>query len=140
VSAAEIRSWARDVRSFASDAPGDVIEVVDDAITARLRADTGGDGALSRGRSLGRASTRVTKRKGEALGDPAGSHGVWGILQGGTKAHTIVADRGRALLTPKGPRPKVRIPATRARHTFTEGADRGIVDAQRKLEADWARL
>lgn len=128
------------MRQFVDKAPGDAIEVVDRAITAQLKADTGGDGALSRGRDLGRATTQTTRRKGEAEVAPSGSRAVWGILQGGTKAHTIVADKGRVLSTPKGPRPRVRIPATRGKHTFTEGADRGLDDAERELERAWGNI
>ena len=102
MSAADIRQWGRDVRTFADEAPGDVIGVVDDAIQARLRADTGGDGMFSRGRNLGRASTQTTKRKGEAQVEPSGARAVWGILQGGPVAHDVVAKRGRVLATPYG--------------------------------------
>jgi hypothetical protein len=140
MSAADIRSWGRDVRAFADDAPGRAIELVDRAIVARLRADTGGDGALSRGRKLGRATTTTTTRKGEAIVEPSGSRAVWGILQGGTTAHVIRAAPGRFLATPKGPRRQVRIPATSARHTFTEGATRGMTDAERQLSNEWGRL
>jgi hypothetical protein len=140
MSAAEIRQWGRDVRSFADTAPGDAIVVVDDAISARLNADTGGDGMLSRGRKLGRATTQITKRPGEAQVEPSGSRQVWGILQGGTVAHVVEARKGHVLATPYGPRPRVHVSGAPARRTFTEGAERGLVDAQRRLESDWGRL
>jgi hypothetical protein len=139
VSAADIRGWARDVRRFTDQAPGDAIEVVDRSITARLRADTG-DGALSRGRGLGRATTTITRRAGEAEIVASGSRAVWGIIEGGTTAHVITAERGRLLRTPKGPRPRVRHPGSAGKHTFTEGATRGLTDAERRLESDWGRF
>jgi hypothetical protein len=138
--ASTIAAWARDVERFEREAPGDAIAVVDDAITARLHADTGGDGALSHGRKLGRASTEITKRPGEAQVSAGGSQAVWGILQGGTVAHTIVARPGRPMATPYGPRQRVRVGASRARHTFTEGADKGITAAQRDLEQAWTKV
>lgn len=116
MSAADVHAFARDVERFAKRAPADVIVEVDRAIVARLHADTGGDGAFSHGRRLGTATTRVETRDGEASVLPAGSHGVWGILQGGTR-------RGVA-----------------ARHTFTVGAAAGIERAARQLEQQWGAL
>lgn len=138
--AADVSRFAADVRRFADRAPGDVIDVVDAAITRRLLADTGGDGALSRGRKLGRATTSVTRRSGEATVEPSGSRAVWGILQGGTSAHVITAAPGSFLATPKGPRRQVRIPATRARLTFTEGAQVGLDAAERDMARRWAEV
>ncbi len=138
--AATIREWSRAVRKFNDDAPGQAIEIVDKAITQRLRADTGGDGALSRGRKLGRASTQTTKRKGEAEVTPSGSHGVWGILQGGTRGHVVQAKSGGMLATPYGPRKRVEVSGAPAKRTFTEGAADGIDEAFRQLETDWGNI
>jgi hypothetical protein len=136
---AVIRGWARDVQRFADDWPADGIEVVDQAITDRLRADTG-DGGLSHGRGMGRATTRVTKRAGEAEVAADGSMRVWGIIEGGTSAHTVTAKRGKMLRTPYGPRRSVHVSGIPARHTFTEGADTGLDAAARDAESAWARV
>jgi hypothetical protein len=134
-----IRDFGRDVRRFADTWPADGIELVDKAITDRLRADTG-DGGLSHGRNMGRATTRITARKGEATVDADGSRRVWGILQGGTSTHTVTARPGRFLRTPYGPRRQVTVTGVRARRTFTEGADKGLADATKDAESTWSRL
>ena len=134
-----IRGWARDVQRFADDWPADGITVVDRAIVDRLRADTG-DGGLSHGRNMGRATTRITKGSSEASVAADGSMRVWGILEGGTSPHVVRAARGRMLRTPYGPRAEVRVSGVRARHTFTLGADKGLDDAVRDAEAAWARV
>lgn len=136
--AATINGWARDVSRFADDLPGASIGVVERAIEARLRADTGGDGALSHGRNLGRATTSTTVSNGEAIVVPSGSRNVWGILQGGTQAHVVRAKPGSFLATPYGPRAQVHVGRSRARHTFTEGATIGLDAAQRDVERRWA--
>lgn len=138
--AADVRAFAADVRRFADAAPGESIAAVDEAITAQLRRDTGGDGSLSRGRKLGRATTSVRRKRGEAEVVPSGSRNVWGILQGGTSAHVVRAKRGGFLATPYGPRRQVHVSGAPARHTFTEGAATGIADAQRDMERRWAQL
>jgi hypothetical protein len=138
--AADVRAWATAVRRFVEAAPGEAIAPVDEAITARLRRDTGGDGAFSRGRNLGRATTNVRRSNGEAEVTSAGSRAVWGILQGGTVAHVVRAAPGRYLATPSGPRRLVNVSGVSARHTFTEGAAAGIDDAERDIERRWAQL
>lgn len=140
MSAADIRGWGRDVTAFAREQPRTAIEAVDDAVTRQLRRDTGGDGSLSNGRKLGRATTRVTERDGEAEVSADGSRAVWGILEGGTTGHVIEAPRGRLLRTPKGPRRRVRVSGVRARHTFTDAARTGLADAERELQRAWAQL
>jgi hypothetical protein len=140
VSAAGWSRVADDVRRFDRDAPGDAIDVVDDEITRQLRADTGGDGGLSRGRSLGRATTQVTKGKGEAEVVAAGSMRVWGIIEGGTSAHTMTAPQGHPLRTPYGPRYRARIGGSAARHTFTESCRRGLDRAADELTDAWVGL
>lgn len=121
-------------------APGDAIGVVDTAILTRLRADTGGDAGFSHGRNLGKASTRTTVRRGEAVVEADGSRQVWAILQGGTTAHVVKASQGRFLRTPHGPRREVRVRGVRARETFSEGADRGLEMAARELDRAWSRV
>lgn len=138
--AADIRGWARDVGDFVRDWPERGAERVQRSLQEQLRRDTGGDGALSRGRNLGTATLSLTAGDGEAEVSAAGSMAVWGILQGGTSAHEVRARPGRLLSTPYGPRPSVRVSGVRARRTFTEGADRGLDDAERLLLADWGRL
>lgn len=140
MSAANIRGWARDVGDFPERALPDAIDVVDQAITQRLRADTGGDGAFSRGRNLGRASTTVTTGAGEAVVSASGGMAVWAILQGGTSGHEVRARRGRVLATPFGPRPVVHVGGVAARRTFSEAAERGLDDAERRLTEAWARV
>jgi len=135
-----IRGWARDVQRFADDWPAAGAEVVDETITARLRADTGGDGGLSHGRGLGRATTRITKRRGEAEVSADGSMRVWGILEGGTSTHTVKARGGGFLRTPYGPRRTVTVSGVPARRTFTEAAETGLQAAARDAEAQWARI
>lgn len=135
--------WTRvadDVRRFDRDAPGEAIDVVDEEITRQLRADTGGDGGLSHGRNLGRATTTVTKGDGEAEVVAAGSMRVWGIIEGGTRAHTVDAGVGRVLATPYGPRRRVRVGGARGRRTFTESCARGMDLAARELERAWGGL
>lgn len=135
----DIRGWADDVRRFADDWPADAAELVDDAITQRLRADTG-DGGLSHGRAMGRATTRITRRDGEATVEADGSMRVWGIIEGGTTPHTVTAGPGRLLRTPYGPRSRVRVSGVPARHTFTEGAEKGLSEAAKDAESAWARI
>ena len=139
MTANEIRGWADDVRRFADDWPGQAAELVDDAIRRRLNADSG-DGGLSHGRNMGRATTRITVRDGDATVDADGSRRVWGILEGGTTAHVVTAGRGRLLRTPYGPRPSVRVAGVRARHTFTIGADTGLQAAERDADSAWSRI
>lgn len=139
MSAAGYRRVAADVRQFADRAPGEAIALVDDAITAQLRADTG-DGSFSHGPDLGRATTRTTKRQGEAEVQADGSRRVWGILEGGTSGHTVTASAGRVLRTPFGPRRSVTVSGVAARETFTKSCAKGMEEAARKLQDDWAAL
>jgi len=134
-----IQGWGRDVRRFADDWPARGAELVDEAILARLRADSG-DGSLSHDRRGGRATTRIIKASGSADVVAAGNRGVWGILEGGTRPHTVTAAKGRTLRTPYGPRREVRVSGVRGRHTFTEGAARGLDLAAKDAEAQWARV
>lgn len=138
--AGDIRAFGDDVRRFAEAAPGDLIALVDDEIKRQLARDTGGDGALSHGRKLGRATTTVSTRNGEAEVTASGSRNVWGILQGGTSAHVVNAPRGGYLATPYGPRRSVRVSGAPARKTFTEAADRGLDDASRELQSTWSQV
>lgn len=138
--AADIRGWGRDIQRFEREEPRSAIRVVDDAVRQQLQRDTGGDGGFSHGRNLGRATTRVTSRAGEAEVAAAGSLRVWGILQGGTSGHETRASRGRLLRTPYGPRPSVRVSGVRARETFTTGAQEGLDDARQELERAWGGL
>jgi hypothetical protein len=140
VSAAGWSRVAEDVRRFVRVAPGDAIDVVDEEVTRQLHADTGGDGALSHGRDLGRADTRTTKGDSKAEIWAAGSMRVWGIIEGGTSAHTIDAGPGHALKLPGGFRRRVRVNGVRARHTFTESCARGMDLAARELESDWGSI
>jgi hypothetical protein len=140
VGAETIRGWADSVARFADTWPADGAKVVDETIQARLRADTGGDGGLSRGRSMGRATTRIVKGTRSADVVAAGSRRVWGILEGGTSAHTVTAKNGKLLRTPYGPRPAVNVAGVSARHTFTEAADDGLDKASRDAEQAWARV
>ena len=134
-----IRGWADDVRRFADDWPAQGARVVDDAIRRRLIADSG-DGGLSHGRNMGRATTRITVRSGDAEVVADGSRRVWGILEGGTSPHVVRAAPGRMLRTPFGPRPSVRVSGVRARRTFTQGADDGLTRAAQDAESAWTRV
>jgi hypothetical protein len=134
-----IRGWADDVARFADDWPAKGAEVVDEAITQRLRADSG-DGRLSHDKGGGRATTRIIKSSGSADVVADGSRGVWGILEGGTRPHTVDAGKGHALRTPKGPRRIVKVSGARGKRTFTEGAQRGLEQAAKDAEAQWARV
>jgi len=134
--------WARvadDVRRFERDAPGEAIDVVDDEITRQLRADTG-DGSLSHGRNLGTATTTTTSGPGEAEVIASGSMRVWGIIEGGTSAHTMVAARGRVFRTPYGPRPRVHVGGAAGKRTVTEACARGLERAADQLADTWAGL
>jgi hypothetical protein len=135
----DIRGFGRDVRRFADDWPAHGIGVVDDAIEQRLRADSG-DGALSHDRGGGRATTRIVKGSATADVVADGNRGVWGILEGGTRPHTVTAGRGRLLRTPYGPRRSVNVSGVRGKRTFTLGAERGLEDAVRDAEAQWAKV
>jgi hypothetical protein len=140
VSADPIRAWARDVQRFADEWPAAGIGVVDDAITNRLRADTGGDGGFSRGRRMGRATTRIVKATGSAEVVADGSRAVWTILEDGTSSHDVVAPSGGFLRTPYGPRRKVHVSGVPARRTFTAGAEQGLDAAARDAETAWSRI
>ena len=133
-----IRGWAQDIQRFADTAPRQAIRVVDDAVRDQLQHDTG-DGSFSRGRNLGRATTRVTSSAGEAEVEAAGSLRVWAILESGTSAHQVRADRGRLLRTPYGPRPAVRVSGVPPRQTFSRGAQAGLEDAAQELERAWGQ-
>ena len=56
-------SGGHDVHRFADAWPADGAKLVESAIRDRLRADTGGDGGLSHGRTLGRATIRCLRRR-----------------------------------------------------------------------------
>jgi hypothetical protein len=139
VAASEIRGFADDVRRFVDDWPADAADVVNESIRRRLAADIG-DGTFSHGRTMGRATTRITVRGGSAEVAADGSRRVWGILEGGTSPHVVRARPGRMLRTPFGPRPTVRVSGVRARRTFTEGADDGLTRAARDAESAFARV
>lgn len=140
MSAAGWSRAAEDVRRFTRVAPGDAIDVVDEEVTRQLHADTGGDGALSHGRDLGRADTTVTKSEAEAEIAASGSMRVWGIIEGGTSAHVIDAGPGHVLRLPFGVRRRVHVGGARARRTFTESCARGMERAARQLESDWGSI
>jgi hypothetical protein len=134
-----IRGWADDVHRFADDWPAQGARLVDDSIRRRLNADAG-DGGLSHGRNMGRATTRINVRDGDAEVVADGSRRVWGILEGGTSAHVVRAAPGRMLRTPFGPRPSVRVSGVRARRTFSEGADDGLARAEQDASSAWSRI
>jgi hypothetical protein len=140
VSAADIARWARDVEAFAREQPAELAEVIDERVTEQLRRDTGGDGALSNGRALGRATTRIDARVGEAEVRADGSIGLWRLLESGSKPHEIAAPRGRLLRTPYGPRRSVHVRGVRGRRTFSTGAQRGLTDASREMQQRWAQI
>lgn len=100
--------------------PTDAAALVERAVTDHLRSATG-DGALSHDKGGGRATVTVRRRGGSATVEASGSMGVWAIVQNGTRAHDVVAKRGRVLRTPAGPRNRVRVSGVRGRRTFTRG-------------------
>src|ERR1043165_1990059 len=99
MSAANLEAWGRDIAQFAREEPTSAIRLVDDAIRAQLRADTG-DGAFSRGRKLGRATTRINRGNDSAEVVAAGSRSIWTILEQGTGGHEVRAKKGKVLRTP----------------------------------------
>lgn len=88
--------------------PRDAATEVERVVTSALHAATG-DGALSHGRNLGRATVEVEARPGAASVTAGGSMGVWAIINRGTRAHDVVAAPGRPLSTPYGPRQRVHV-------------------------------
>lgn len=140
---ANIARFAADVRTFANDCPGETIELVERAIDAQLRADTGGDGALSNARKLGRATVETTRGRGDAEASAAGARVIWSWLERGTSAHVVEAKgRGRSavLATPYGPRKRVKVSGMRAKRTWSRGADEGMRNAERDIERRWSQI
>lgn len=114
--------------------PQDAATVVERAVTAQLRSATG-DGSFSHGRDMGRATVTVSRRGKGARVEAGGSQRVWGILQKGTKAHTVDAGPGKALRTPRGPRRRVSVSGVRPRKSW----DKGVQAAAPAVNASTAR-
>lgn len=138
--AASIRGYASDLRQFADDEPRQGAEMLADAIEARLRADTGGDGGFSHGREMGRATVDVRASAGTADVIGAGSRAVWAILEHGTASHDVHARRGGVLSTPHGPRRSVHVSGVAARQTWTKANEATIPLVQRETERRFAQL
>lgn len=138
--AATVRGWARDIKSFADDWPRHGAVALQHELDAALRADTGGDGALSHARDLGAASVEIDASPGEADVNGAGAMAVWVMLEHGTRAHKVAAPKGRTLNTPYGPRPFVHVSGMRAKRTWTRGLDRGMPAVERDAEQAWSKV
>jgi hypothetical protein len=111
---------------------------MDKAILERLRADTGGDLVLSGTRGRARrpgTRVRVAGDRATVTADPPG--GVWGWLERGTaprhmgKLHMKIDGRWRT-----GP---WTASGTRAKHTFTKGAETGADTAYAAMTELWER-
>ena len=100
--------------------PGDAAELVERAVTGELRSATG-DGTFSRGRDMGRATVKIRKRGTGVSVEADGSMGVWAIVERGTRAHDVVAGRGKLLRTTQGPRKRVRVSGVRGRRSWSRG-------------------
>lgn len=110
------------------------------AVDEQLRADTGGDGALSRGKSLGRADVDVDAGRTSADVSGAGSIGLWALLEHGSRGHTVTAERGRVLATPYGPRPQVKVSGVPARRTWSKGVEAGMELVERDADKAWSKV
>lgn len=139
MTAAAFERYADDLARFADDALDDSATILARAVEAELRADTG-DGMLSHGRHLGRATVEIDASAGEAEVAAAGSMAVWAIIQRGTTAHTVRAAPGKALSTPHGPRVEVHVSGAPARRTWTRGNERGLPEVQSDLERRFSRI
>lgn len=62
------------------DWPRDAAELVQVETEAAARADTGGDGTLSHGRKLGRATVAIRRSQDGAAAE-AQNRRVWGVLE-----------------------------------------------------------
>lgn len=115
-----LRQLAQRAERMEQEWPRAAAEVVERAVTAQLRSATG-DGTLSHGRQLGRATVDVDARPGQASVTAGGSMAVWAIIQRGTRGHVTDAGPGRVLATPFGPRRRVEVSGAPGKRTWTRG-------------------
>jgi hypothetical protein len=136
-----LRSTAAAARRYPADWVKASTAAVAKATRATLRADTGGDGALSHFRGGGpKARVKVTTRYGSTLSEAsitaAGAGAIWSWLEDGTKGHRVQArERGGELATPYGPRPVVHVSGRRPMRTWRRAVDPVLP----RLDADAAR-
>lgn len=134
MSADDVRQWAFDVRAFAGEAPRRSADAAAEVVERVLASDSGGDGAL-RNAPWGAATVSVEDwGREEAAVMASGSMGVWTVLEAGTRGHRIWA-RGRALITPYGPRRFVDVEGMSAKGTWTKGKAGGLAVAEREADA-----
>ena len=131
---ASLRQLAARVERMADTWPREASQIVQRDAERQLRAATG-DGSLSGGRDLGRATVTVKASAGRASVAQSGSARVWAIVEGGTKPHTVKARRGKLLRTPYGPRPSVTVAGTPAKRPWS----RAVTSAMPQVEASARR-
>jgi hypothetical protein len=154
---AEYRALARRMRSLPEQMVRAGAVEMQRGITAELKSDTGGDQALSgfgksrRGRRAKMATT-VTVTGGTALATAtvkaSGARGMWTIIEEGTGERVV----GRLTRKTSGPGGKHmtiggqwrtgpwsagRSPA---KHTFTDGVERGTAPAERAMTEAWEQV
>jgi hypothetical protein len=137
---ADFDAWVGEVEKFADDAAGLGADAWSVSIEDALRADTGGDGRLSRDRHGGAATVTVEVNGREADVNGTGSMGTWSIIENGTQPHTIQAKQGSALMTPYGPKSMVQHMGAEAKHTWTNGVDEGVNRVTETLTHEWGRI
>lgn len=128
-----LRRLAKRAERMEREWPRDAARDLERVVTGNLRAATG-DGALSHGRRMGKATVDVHGSAGKATVEAGGSMAVWAIIEAGTKPHTVRAGRGGVLRTPFGPRPAVTVSGAPARRTWTRGVARGMPAVETSAE------
>jgi hypothetical protein len=138
-----LRATAAAARRYPADWVKASTAQVAKATRATLRADTGGDGALSNFRGGGpKARVKVTTRYGSTLSEAtieaAGAGAIWSWLEDGTGGHRIRArERGAELATPVGPRPSVHVRGRRPLHTWRRAVDPVLPRINADAERRW---
>ncbi len=98
------------------------------ATRATLKADTGGDGRLSRFRDGSpRAVVKISARYGATLSEAAvmaaGAQAIWSWLEDGTGGHRVAAREAEALATPAGVFDEVHVSGRRPLRTWRRAVD-----------------
>jgi len=128
-----LRRLAQRAERMEREWPRDAADVLERAVTGQLRSATG-DGALSHGRDMGRATVVARGGAGKATVEAGGSMAVWAIIQSGTSGHTVRAGAGRVLRTPFGPRRQVTVSGAPGKRTWTHGVARGMPAVETSAE------
>lgn len=125
-----LRKIARDASRFEAEWPLAGARIIAAEASRQAASATGGDGRLSRWKSIGAATVDVSGGNGQAT--VTGQGGLWSVLENGTTAHEAAAASASprdALRTPYGPRRRVRVKGVPGKNTWT----RAMLTAERQV-------